>query len=214
LGDEYSVNWMEDSDASVGLKKTLKEQLATVTGLTKGSKVHQYGDKKFEHKTIGHYQGVHHDMELKGKTGLFKKVIKYIKNLFSKKPKRDVEYEEYIKKAKESIVDSRKVKLAYLIDRASVTNDSNDIALVEEEKASIARAETVFQQFNEIHSFDNGFTVENIDFVCLRSNVKAYEKFCTKFTDYSLQFVKNIAYACEKKTSSEVYDSIKTICEN
>jgi len=84
---------------------------------------------------------------------------------------------------------------------------------LKEKKKKIAKVDALFQQFDEIHSFDNGFEIDSIDFVCLRSNMKVYEQACTKFTDYSLKYVKNIAYACEKTTSPEISNTIRELCK-
>jgi legumain len=50
LGDLYSVNWMEDSDAVAGLDQTLEEQFEQVVRLTNKSHPIEYGDQSF--KTI------------------------------------------------------------------------------------------------------------------------------------------------------------------
>jgi legumain len=50
LGDLYSVNWMEDSDAVAGLDQTLEEQFEQVVRLTNKSHPIEYGDQTF--KTI------------------------------------------------------------------------------------------------------------------------------------------------------------------
>jgi legumain len=56
LGDLYSVNWMEDSDAQ-GEKKTLEQQFQTVVKLTNKSHPTEYGDKTFTSDEVHTYQG-------------------------------------------------------------------------------------------------------------------------------------------------------------
>ena len=59
LGDEYSVNWMEDSESDSGLTETLQAQYEHVRDRTKNSEVHQYGQLDFVSNDIGQYQGNH-----------------------------------------------------------------------------------------------------------------------------------------------------------
>merc|ERR1711907_733263 len=48
LGDLFSVNWMEDSDAEDVTSETLKQQTDIVTTKTSKSKVMQWGDLSFQ----------------------------------------------------------------------------------------------------------------------------------------------------------------------
>jgi len=56
LGDEYSIQWMEDTDTN-GPLETLATQFTTVKAKTLKSHVMQYGDVSFTSLNIGQFQG-------------------------------------------------------------------------------------------------------------------------------------------------------------
>ncbi|XP_004082135.1 legumain [Oryzias latipes] len=57
LGDWYSVNWMEDSDAEDLSKETLLKQFKIVKSHTNTSHVQQYGNKTMAHMKVIVFQG-------------------------------------------------------------------------------------------------------------------------------------------------------------
>ncbi|XP_050982897.1 legumain [Labeo rohita] len=57
LGDLYSVNWMEDSDAEDLSKETLAKQFKIVKTKTNTSHVMQYGNKTLSHMKVIAFQG-------------------------------------------------------------------------------------------------------------------------------------------------------------
>ncbi|CAH2327656.1 legumain [Pelobates cultripes] len=57
LGDEYSVNWMEDSDEEDLTKETLHRQFALVKNRTHKSHVMQYGNKTISLMKVKQFQG-------------------------------------------------------------------------------------------------------------------------------------------------------------
>lgn len=57
LGDEYSVNFLEDTEASIGLKKTLADQFVTIKQKTIRSHVQKYGDETFTTDQLNQYEG-------------------------------------------------------------------------------------------------------------------------------------------------------------
>ncbi|XP_034531289.1 legumain [Notolabrus celidotus] len=57
LGDWYSVNWMEDSDAEDLTKETLLRQYKIVKSHTNTSHVQQYGNKTMAHMKLIAFQG-------------------------------------------------------------------------------------------------------------------------------------------------------------
>lgn len=57
LGDWYSVNWMEDSDAEDLTKETLVKQFKIVKTETNTSHVQQYGNKTLGHMKVIQFQG-------------------------------------------------------------------------------------------------------------------------------------------------------------
>lgn len=57
LGDLFSVNWMEDSDAVDITAESLSDQFATVFKTTTKSAVMQWGDLSFQSDMVSEYQG-------------------------------------------------------------------------------------------------------------------------------------------------------------
>merc|ERR1711908_159454 len=57
LGDLFSVNWMEDSDAMDITKETLQKQFKTVQTKTAKSHVLQWGDLDFTSDDVAEYEG-------------------------------------------------------------------------------------------------------------------------------------------------------------
>jgi legumain len=57
LGDEYSVNWMQDSDAADFDSETLQDQFTTVKNVTIQSTPHQYGNTSISSLLLSEFQG-------------------------------------------------------------------------------------------------------------------------------------------------------------
>lgn len=57
LGDEFSTNWMENSDNVGGMNQTLQQQYQTVQIETTLSHVMQYGDLDISSSLVGDFQG-------------------------------------------------------------------------------------------------------------------------------------------------------------
>merc|ERR1712023_241624 len=57
LGDLFSVNWMEDSDAVDITQEQLSDQFQTVKTKTTKSKVMQWGDLSFQSDKVSEFQG-------------------------------------------------------------------------------------------------------------------------------------------------------------
>lgn len=57
LGDLFSVNWMEDSDAVDITQETLNDQFGAVKTATSKSAVMQWGDLSFQSDKVSEYQG-------------------------------------------------------------------------------------------------------------------------------------------------------------
>merc|ERR1712232_1551768 len=57
LGDEFSVRWMEDTEAAVISSETVGQQFAKVQKAVTKSHVQQYGVESFDSEPIGNFQG-------------------------------------------------------------------------------------------------------------------------------------------------------------
>merc|ERR1719506_3399884 len=68
LGDLFSVNWMEDSDAVDITSESLNDQFGKVKTTTSKSKVMQWGDLTFQEDMVSEYQGAATEATLRAKT--------------------------------------------------------------------------------------------------------------------------------------------------
>lgn len=57
LGDLFSVNWMEDTEANNPLVETLEDQFNTVQKLTSASPVMKFGDFSFMSEPVADFEG-------------------------------------------------------------------------------------------------------------------------------------------------------------
>jgi legumain len=58
LGDQFSINWLEDADVADFSNETIKKQVANVANETTKSHVQQYGNSSvIPAETIGHFEG-------------------------------------------------------------------------------------------------------------------------------------------------------------
>ena len=223
LGDEYSVNWMEDSEANKGLTESLEKQFEDVKNRTKNSEVHQYGDLSYLDNPIGDYQGNLGDKNVQeGFVDKVKKfilsVIKKIKEFFKKENHvSDVselkeDYLMYLEEAKKSRVDSRDAKLRYLYEKAERKNDmpSQNEYLVE--LRHMQKVDSTFTSFNDLMKIENLEKVNEIKFECLKPAVEAYKKIC-QWGEYDLKFVRNIAVACETQSLDNIVEAFGKICQ-
>ena len=213
LGDEYSVNWLEDSDRSKDLSETLQTQFENIKKVTKGSEVHQYGDLSYVTNPIGNYQGNGGNKGYITKAKkIVKNIVRKIKSYFGKNKDKSAKkaYREYLTQAKLSKVNSREAKLRYLYEKAERMNDLESQNEYLAELAHVQKADSIFSTFNEVFNVDLT-EVKNINFECLRAGVEAYKATC-QWGEYDLQFVRNIAVACESNTSDVIVDTIEGIC--
>merc|ERR1711981_1428154 len=58
LGDEFSVRWMEDSDASMLNSETVGQQVGKVKAAVKKSHVQEYGVHSFDAEPVGDFEGL------------------------------------------------------------------------------------------------------------------------------------------------------------
>lgn len=224
LGDEYSVNWMEDSDNHTKDNESLQIQYQSIKERTKNSEVHQYGSLDFVSENIWDFQG---KRDTRKTSKIKSKIEKYIENITSivkdffgyktqqeqLKENYDSEYFEYLEEAKNSRVDSREAKLFYLYQKVQKTNDKESHNELLKELEHIRLSDSIFSTFNQELDVADKPIVEKIDFQCLRAGVESYKSICKNWGEYDLKYVRNIAAACEKNVSKEKMEEIfRTIC--
>lgn len=190
LGDEFSVNWMEDSDRMIPYE-TLEEQITTVAELTINSEVSAFGDFGFVDKYISAFIGHPvHD----GWHGFFPK--RHFDVLNVRNARIDYLYQKYIREP--SFANAE--KLENEIDRRELITD---IFIEFDEKVDHKRNKTMCEEDR----------LKPRNFKCLEAGVNAYKKYCSLFDIFSYQFVQDIVNACE--TGVEICDienAFRDIC--
>ncbi len=188
LGDEYSVNFLEDNDADKGLTKTLDEQFNVVKQKTKHSHVQRFGDMSFVNDEINNYEA--------GKQKTDYEV-----------PKISQEYADYLEKAKQSVINSRNVRLMYLYNRF-MFGKGNQRAL-EGEILHRKRVDAIFAKFKVQDKDDI-----DVNFECLEPAVESFKGICNeRWSDYSLKYVRTIAILCEKVSADVIIRGFKSFCQ-
>ena len=121
LGDLFSINWMEDTDAHDMTGETLAAQFAAVQAKTTKSHVMQYGDLSFGSEAASNFVG-------KGKTGIT----------------------EALNDDRGSAVDSRDAHLMYLINRHATQLSAESQDELNKEILSRKLYDTTFKQVKDI----------------------------------------------------------------
>lgn len=131
LGDEFSVNWMEDSEASNPFLETLDEQFEIVKAKTTGSPVQKFGDFDFVDEPIGNFEGSNI-----AKPSFIQHSLKLIKNMKVRK--------EITKSTDKGLVNSRDVNAFVLFQQVEEKGDSDSFVELMEELKHRKREDEVF----------------------------------------------------------------------
>jgi len=235
LGDEYSVNWIENAeDFDKNSEESLAEQFTVIKAKTVHSAAQQYGDLSYLNETISDFEGYSNGQ--KDKDSLFRRVKKFIKKVYCKvrgylhvpcksqlkkqQKAQDAEkkklYKEYLDSARKSVVESRKVKVDYLLHKAEKSNDHDGkyAEMLREEMEHVAKTDAIFVLFNERFEIANGEIVKEINYDCLRNSINIYKNKCKIWGEYDLIYARNIAAACRKYDEFEINNFFDQVCSN
>ena len=172
LGDLFSTNWMEDTDANDMSKETLAQQFNSVKTLTTQSHVTQYGDLSFNTEPVGNFVG-------------------------NKKSASNEKTRE-----RGSIVDSRDVKLMYLVNRHSKLLSAESQSELNEEIISRKRYDDTFSQIKTL--VGQLPLAETTDFECYKDMIDTYETVCGRTTDYGLKYFRVFFDVCNCPTCNKI----------
>lgn len=128
LGDLFSVNFVEDTEKG-DLDQTLSHQFETIKRLTSKSHVMQWGDLSFNEDKIGDYVGG----EKRSYNNL--RFIRPISRIGTKK-------------AKESVMDSRTMKLQSLSAIYALEHSAETLAEMVAEIESMKTYDSIFKHFS------------------------------------------------------------------
>jgi legumain len=199
LGDLYSVNWMENSDA-VGPSETLEAQFNIVVNLTTQSHVMQYGNQGFTSEATGDYIGEgaktkkhHHKLAVD---------VEATPRPASHVDSRDIPvhlaYYRYIRS--DVFSPESKANLAAL--RAQL--DAREAA--EERFTQLAQLLSLNDAGEIVHHAAHLFNTPKAPVrsgLCVKSAVQALKENGCDYDDYSLQFHSVIVNACGRHSTEE-----------
>lgn len=196
LGDLFSVNWMEDTEAANISSETLEQQYETVLAKTTASPVQKFGDFSFMSEPIGDFEG-----NVGNSLSLFENVkrqsIAFLNdNLFGKQMNESQK------------VDSRDHELHFLMQQAVLNPSDENIAAVHKELKHREFIDSVFSENFEVMA--NAPEIPQ-NFDCLRFMVGQVEELCGPWSAYSLKYVRKLANVCDTKTEEEIADLIAKV---
>ena len=191
LGDLFSINWMEDTEANDPTVETLETQYNTVLTKTTASPVQKFGNYTFKDEPIGDFQGIY-----EGASTITEKMVNKLtstyKGYFETETKRN------------DMVSSRDVDLHFHYNRVmreGTQEAYNDL------QNELDHRQYVDELFTQEHFMDVANAPEiPQNFDCLRMMVKGVEDMCGEWSAYSLKYVRKLANVCDTKTSEEVAD--------
>ena len=191
LGDLFSINWMEDTEANNVNTETLQTQHDTVVELTTKSPVCEFGDFSFMSEPIGDFEGTTESASTKTMTErMMQKMTHFYKKATDSRT------------ASKETVDSRDHDLHVLYNRV-MAGDSEAVPEMEKELAHRTFVDKLFST----HFTEMANAPENPqDFHCLRMMVGGVEEMCGPWSSYSLKYVRKLANACDTQTPDQISD--------
>ena len=196
LGDLFSINWMEDTEANDVSVETLEQQYETVVTKTTKSSVQKFGDFTFMSEPIGDFEGTCDNDATLTET-LLAKATHYYKQAINQQPRSG------------EMVDSRDHDLHVAYQR--VLSEGSTEAY-EELQAELEHRQFIDRLFSQhVEDFANAPEIPQ-DFDCLRVMVGGVEDLCGPFSAYSLKYVRKLANLCDTKPE-EVTNTLVRIGE-
>lgn len=168
LGDLYSVVWMEDSDLQTK-GETLQGQFTNILKLVTQSHPQQFGD-------------------LTWTTDL---VSDWINGPVS------VEQEKRAENRTKNLVNSRDIKLHYLINRHANEMSENTMNELNEEIMMRKLFDDIFTEIQTLHA--DVPLANDTDFDCYKDLINFFEAQCGRFTEYGMKYMRSFYDICANK---------------
>eukprot|EP00345_Euplotes_harpa_P019124 CAMPEP_0168335506 /NCGR_PEP_ID=MMETSP0213-20121227/10952_1 /TAXON_ID=151035 /ORGANISM="Euplotes harpa, Strain FSP1.4" /LENGTH=417 /DNA_ID=CAMNT_0008340451 /DNA_START=14 /DNA_END=1267 /DNA_ORIENTATION=+ len=191
LGDEYSIQWMEDTDANNICSESLSTQFGTVQTNTHDSHVMKYGSQGFTSEPVGNFQGTcDSQASVKG----------FLREMNRVKPSSN----EMV-----SSIDSRYAKVHYLFTKYMTTHATEDAEELEKELQYRRRVDERFAAVRSLTNLD--FTRGQLigDWDCYKNLIDTYESKCG-VDEYDLGFFNHFVSMCNSNLSFSQMVSIVT----
>jgi len=198
LGDLFSVNWMEDTEANNPQTETLQTQHDNVVATTTKSPVQKFGDFDFMSEPIGDFEGI---LTPNSKSTFGSQLKKYAHEFKSKIMGPSME-NHHIKEL--SSVNSRDIALHSLSHNAQMDWSHESKELLTQEIENRAWWDTLFVTHFDEHLEGMNADVTVKDHEKYRFLVESVETLCGRLTDYSLKYTRQIAMASENLSDDQI----------
>jgi legumain len=197
LGDLYSVNWMEDSDAENLASETLSTQFSIVKNLTDLSHVQEYGDTTISTFVVGAFQGQQSSLKT-----IRAKSIRAFNELAKSKAPKDA-------------VPSYDVPLDILFRRLSKTTCENSRAEIKQEINAMLTKRQAFENTfrniikkvakneEQVDKWHQSQPKKLTQLDCHHELVHSFHTTCFNFgqNPYAMKFAYVLANMCEDKVN-------------
>jgi legumain len=196
LGDLFSINWMEDTEAANINTETLEEQFKTVRTKTNRSHVLQFGQQTFTPEPIANFQGVLDSNQAKDSKNLWHKIKD-----FGKKEFKELNKITDVQKTNDFAVDQRDTQLHYLYNKVMTESTVENQMALQKELANRVRIESAIKAAFPAHidALKNKTTpnpVTDADFECYKSLIEEFEAKCGK-SEFNLKFYGALVAECK-----------------
>lgn len=190
LGDEFSVNWLQDDDSQSSLDESLERQFRRVEKETKKSHVSQYGDLDFVSEPLSDFLGTQKTTQT-----IIPPIV----------PQRTSDCD--------SSVNSRDVPLHLMYYRYLRSKEKDRIQLGKELRDMLHRQILLADFFHEFthdhnhghdHDYDHSEKIINVHIVpfdystCYDMFLSAYQSIMGKFDDHTLQYASVLSKICQE----------------
>ena len=112
---------------------------------------------------------------------------------------QETDFDETAEKLNDFSVDSRDVKLHYLYHEVLSNPSIEATQALQDELAARTKADQLIAELFPEHmeAVRNKTTPLPTDFECYKDLIETFEKYCMKFTDYSMKYMSALVAECE-----------------
>jgi len=196
LGDEFSVRWMEDTEAADVSSETVGQQFSKLVKAVTKSHVQQYGVTAFDSEPIGDFQGSDGRNSVIG-------VTMNGNGVDSRQVEVHQAYYTVVRAETPAARKEAESELAEILARRHSADDRfANIASIAM-KGDPAKAEQMLE--------GNTGTLEHV--ACHKMTMEVAATQCGPFTDYSLRYSRLFANLCDSEVDEHsVVSAIQTVC--
>lgn len=159
----------------------------------------RYGQTSFAAEPIGNFQGNFNDAAVKADSFF---------QSFIRKAKRQIADEAIDEDKHMSAVHSRDAKLHHLYSTLQSKGGHKITIDLSSELNARMRTDHVFEDLVPQYLRDSQTIIRPRNFDCLKEAVNTYEKFCGKFSDYDLKYVRQLVTLCETSPSHNATETV------